>query len=82
MEKIQKKLANIIDRIEEEKKDLAVLEGQHKEAFKNLREILGVDTLDLAEDKLSGMEVELKELEKEIRSGYKELEENYSWLKE
>jgi len=79
MSDIQKRMADIAEEIENGKTKKANLEGRRSELKKQLREVLGVKTIEEAEEKLRELESECDDLEKSIENGLKKLEKEYKW---
>lgn len=79
MSQIQKTLTEIGEKIETSKNKLANYEGREQELMKSLKELLGVRTVEEAEDKIKEMNEEVEDLEKDLEKGMKRLEKEYGW---
>ena len=76
---IQKKLAELSETIESNKKQLATLEGQEIQLIHNLKELIDVETVEEAETELKKLDRKQGKLEEEIENTLKQLEEEYGW---
>jgi septal ring factor EnvC (AmiA/AmiB activator) len=79
MKEVQKELAELSEQIEESKTKLSKLEGQRIELLKNVKEILGVKTIEEAEKELKKLIAQQNEIEKEIKTGLDKLKTVYGW---
>lgn len=80
MKKIHSRLAELSERIDDDKKEQATLEGQNKEILKTLKNTLGTSSIEEAEKILSRKEKEQEELREQIEEKLKEVERKYSCL--
>jgi len=79
MKDAQKELLELSEKIEESKTKLANNEGREKEIIKSLKEVIGVESIEEAEDKLKELTDKQNKLEKEIRKSIDKLKEEYNW---
>lgn len=79
MDKIIKSLSDLNKEISNAKTNLAVLESKKADALKELKEVFGIKSVEVAERVIATKSVEVKKLKESIETKFKLLKEEYQW---